>query len=119
MKTHLVTRRQALILAGAGALASLNGCSHRTVETVGDALVSIGGLVFTIPHLAGKIIGAILTGSGAALKLYVVSMEGLKSEVEIELTEDQQQKIREALEAGKKFTVKQPNGSSETLKVKE
>jgi hypothetical protein len=118
MSKHAVTRRQAMAMVGAGALVGLTGCGPRANDVVGDALIHIGGLVLKIPHLAGKIIGALLMSSGTALKLYVVTTEGLKSEVEIELTEEQQKKIREALEAGKTFTVKQPDGSKETIKAK-
>jgi hypothetical protein len=116
MGIRTMTRRGAIAIGLGGALASLTGCGKKDLpNAVSEGLIAIGGLVLTIPHWLGKVIGAALVSGGSALKVYFACADGSEKAVEIALTAEQKQKIEEAVAGGQKFTVTDPEGKKQTV----
>jgi hypothetical protein len=103
MRGKLLTRREALGIGVAGALAGLVGCDTKSGVATGDAMITIGDLVLRIPHWSGKVIGVALITAGSFVKIYFEFSDKTRQDVDIELTPDQMEKIQKALGSGKSF----------------
>jgi hypothetical protein len=109
-----LTRRQLIFGMGAWGVLGTFGCDKEAGDAASDGLIEIGGLVFKIPHVAGKVIGVVLIAGGSALKIYFAFSDGQKEE-EIPLTDGQGRKISQLLREGKDFTVFDPKGRKHTV----
>ena len=113
------TRRQALRLATIGVSGGVLGCGGVSTKTIAaaDATIAIGGVIFAIPHPAGKIIGATLIVAGSVLKIYLTTVDGERVEVDLELDEDQKRAVQGAAASGAKAKVKQADGETDVVSV--
>ncbi len=122
-----ITRRQALKLATAlGVSGCISGCgsgsnglpvSTKTANAAAEATIAVGGVIFAIPHPAGKIIGATLIVAGSVLKVYLTTVDGERVEVDVKLNEDQKRAVEKAATSGEKATVKQADGETDVVPV--
>ncbi len=118
MDIRPINRRRALQIVGLGLVGTLPGCDKReAAHAVGEAMISIGAVVLTIPHLLGKIIGAALVGGGSILKVYITLSDGGNDEVDLSLTPEQMEILRKAAARGQKAKVVQPDGSKTEINV--
>jgi hypothetical protein len=102
-----------------GLVTAIVGCDEKEAgKTVGDGMITIGGLAFTIPHPLGKIIGAVLVCGGSVLKVIIAAGGGEKEEVVLKLTPEEAEKIRKALAASERARVTQPDGRYMEIEVK-
>ncbi len=119
MRPQHPNRRRVLQFAAVGLVTAVVGCDEREAgNAVGDGMIAIGGLVFSIHHPVGKIIGAVLVTAGGVLKVIIAAASGDRKEVVLQLTPDEVEKVQKALAAGERAKARQPDGTSTEIEVK-